>query len=474
MKKSKRIIAAAIALVSALGMAACGGSSSDTQSSSYVDKVEVQATDEIDAIPDDADKEIEWFSYFDINPTKAANEKRTDLTLFESKGGKIKYSQTSSMTKYDQLASRLMSADPPDMFWYEARMTFPANCIKDMFQPIDSIVDFDTPLWSDVKDTAEQFSMNGEHYVAPTKYLPMTVLTYDKSMIEAAQLDDPYELYQDGEWNWNTWYDMMDEYCSGASADEERYGINGWFAPFIFQGTGKSLINYDSENSEYVSNLYDADFEKAADLLYNISKNGMYYFDWIGQSSDAFKKNILFYAMGPWASIDTHTPKDGEEWGMVPVPKNADTDEYYMGLDINAYMWVKGSTKSDAMKCWMECAKLVNTDQSYKDTEKQKFMENNPNWTEDMYDLVYDELVSDKFTFTFEPGNGISTTLSDDNAATNDTKEAVISLLYSSVLRTDENGAQYTWTQLRESYSSTIESELKTFNAEYKKYIGAE
>lgn len=37
-------------------------------------------------------------------------------------------------------------------------------------------------------------------------------------------------------------------------------------------------------------------------MLYDIAKNGMYYPDWVGQAGDAFKKNILFYAMGPWAS----------------------------------------------------------------------------------------------------------------------------------------------------------------------------
>lgn len=41
---------------------------------------------------------------------------------------------------------------------------------------------------------------------------------------------------------------MMSEYVEGAAADEERYGINGWFAPFIFQSTGKTLITYDADN----------------------------------------------------------------------------------------------------------------------------------------------------------------------------------------------------------------------------------
>ena len=142
MKNSKRVIAGAMALLSAVSVASCGSSSGGDSSSSYVDKVKVASTDDIATIPDGSEKELEWLSYFDINPTKKEPEKRTDLTLFEEKGGKIKYSQTSSMNKYDKLAARLMSNNPPDMFWYEQSMTFPANCIKEMFQPVDDIVDF--------------------------------------------------------------------------------------------------------------------------------------------------------------------------------------------------------------------------------------------------------------------------------------------------------------------------------------------
>lgn len=472
MKNTKRILAGVLAIVSACGMIGCGNSGNNNSSSKYEDKVKVDDTDQISAIPDGAETELEWLSYFDINPTKKEPETRTDLDLFQKKGGSIKYDQASSLEKYEKLASRLMSNNPPDMFWYEQKMTFPANCIKDMFQPVDDIVDFDSDLWADVKSTADQFTLNGKHYVAPVKYVNLSVLTYDKDMIEAAQLDDPYELYLDGSWDWNAWYDIMQEYVSGASGDEERYGINGWFAPFIFQSTGKTLISYDAEKKEYVSNIMDADLERAAEMLYSVQKNNLYYPGWIGQASDAFKENILFYAMGPWASWGTHAPKDGDNWAMVPMPKDPNSDTLYTTPEINAYMWVKGSTKSDAMKTWMECAKLVNTDEKYKSVDKEKFFTTNANWTEEMYSVAFEETFTDKYTQMIDPGYGISTELSDDDAATNDTKEAVVAYMYSSVLKTDEDGSQYTWTQLRESYKGTIDSELKTFNEQYKKFIG--
>ena len=479
MRNFKRVLAGTIAFAAVFSVTACGKSSKKDNSSSYKQKVDVANTEDIDnlvqdveAIPDGADGTIKWLSYFDINPTRRVPEKRTDLTLFEEKGGKIEYESCSSIEKYEKLASELMANTPPDMFWYEQKMTFPANCVKEMFQPVDEIVDFDTPLWSDMKGAADQYTLNGQHYVAPITFGALSVLTYDKDMIEAANLDDPYDLYMDGEWDWNTWYDMMTEYCEGASGDEERYGVNGWFAPFIFQSTGKTLIMYDADKDEYVSNLNDPDFTRATDLLYNIKKNDMYNANWIGQASDCFKANTLFYAMGSWASVDSHTPKDGDNWGVVPMPKDPNSDTLYTTVDATAYMWVKGSTKKEAMKCWMECARLVHVQDEYIETEKKKFQETNPNWTEEMYDMAFNEVVSDKYVQLVDPGYGISTALSDDDAATNETLEAIIPYMYTSVMKVDENGAQMTWTQLRETYSATIESELKTFNESYHKFIG--
>ena len=468
MKKIKRAAAGLAALILSVSMASCGSSDKD---SSYVDKVKVEDTNDIKAIPDGAEKELEWLSYFDINPTKAVPEKRSDLTLFENKGGSIKYSQTTSLEVYEKLASRLMSNDPPDMFWYEASMTFPANCVKEMFQPIDSLVNFDDPLWSGVKNMADQYTLNGKHYVAPVNFGACSVITYNKDMVEAAGLEDPYELYMKGEWDWNTWYDIMDEYCQGASEDEERWGINGWFAPFIFHSTGETLIKYDADKDEYVSNLDNPAFERASGVLYNLKKNNLYNSEWIGQASDAFKKNVLFYAMGTWAATGTHGPKEDDRWAVVPMPKDPNADKMYTSIDLNAYMWVKGSGKAEAMKCWMECARIVNTQQTYIETEKEKFMQTNPYWTEEMYTAAFKDVISEKFTQIYDPGYGISTTLSDNGAATNPTKEALIPYMYTSVMKEDEDGVQYTWTQLREMYKGTIDSELKTFNDAYHKYV---
>ena len=475
MKTYKRLLSALAALAFAAAAASCGSSASggsanseEDDLASYEDQVVVEDTEEVDSIPEGAESELEWLSYFDINPSKNSKEKRVDLDLFEKKGGKIKYSATSSMTKYDQLAARLLSNDPPDMFWFEQKMTYPVYCVKGMFQPVDPIVDFDSDLWSDMKDLADKYTLGGEHYVAPVEVSALSVMTYNKDFIEANALDDPYDIYMEGDWTWDEWYRLMQEYVAGGTAEEERYGVNGWFGAFFFQSTGKTLIQYDAEKDEYVSNIMDPDFDRASSLLYDVQKNHMYYPDWIGSATDCFKKNILFYGMGTWAV----SPKEGDNWGIVPMPRDPNSDKLYTTIGLTAYMWVKGSQKNDAMRIWNECARIAATDPQYTEAGKEKFFVTQPYWTEEMYEMANVEPISDKYIKVVDPGYGISTELSNDDAATNPTKEAVIPYMYSSVMKTDDDGKQYTWTQLREMYSATIDSNLKDFNAEYHKFLG--
>ena len=469
MKNLKRIFAALMAFGISLTLIGCQKGSD----SSYDEAIAVPTADEIEAIPEGAEKTLDWCSYYDLNPSSNSEEKYTNVSLFEDKGGKINYiSCGGSVNKYNKLSELILANTPPDIFPYEQKMTFPIGVIKERYQPVDSVVNFNSPLWADVKDTADQFTLNGKHYVAPISFGTLSTLTYDLDVIEEEGLDDPYELYQEGKWDWNAFYDIMKQYKENAEGDEERYGINGWYHPFFFQSTGQTIIKKDPKTGKYVNNIKNPDLERAAEFLYKLTKEGLDNASWIGDAAAAFERDTLFYAMGPWASTGgPHTPKQGERWGVVPIPRDPNSDVQYTSLDIGAYMWVKGSTKKEAIKCWYECSKLAATANEYKEISKKKFFVDNPNWSEEAYQVTYEDVISDKFTKIIDPGYGISTILSDDDAATNLTKEAVIAYLYSSVRKFDDSGTQMTWTQLREKYSSTIDSELKKFNASLQEFV---
>ena len=172
--------------------------------------------------------------------------------------------------------------------------------------------------------------------------------------------------------------------------------------------------------------------------------------------------------MGPWAASDTLTPKDVSNCGIVPIPSDPNADAKYTSVEINAYMWVKGSTKSEAVKTWYECCRIANTDATYRENGKEKFLNANPAWTEDMYQVFLDAS-STEYKQVFDYGYGISGTLSDDNS--NEDGNSITRKLYEFTNKTDDSGHQYTWSELRETYSATVDTELKAINEAIKTYI---
>ena len=221
--KIKRVFASVLALCMAIGISSCGSSDSSSAGESKADaassaadtaesiedesfeeknNVEVEETSEVEKLPEGENSQITYLGENDINPTRSNPEKSTELTLFEQKGGKIIFDRTSNADRFTKLASAIASqSNIPDIFKYEW-LAFPSGVVKGMYQPIDSIVDFSSDLWKSAKETSDQFMLGGEHYVAPIGNIASSMMLYNKAAIDADNLDDPYELYQKGEWNY--------------------------------------------------------------------------------------------------------------------------------------------------------------------------------------------------------------------------------------------------------------------------------
>ena len=468
MKNIKRAFALTLSLMMAFGIAGCGNSSSSAGSSDEsfeaTDNIEVQENKEIADIPDGAEKTILYLGENDLNPTKANPEISTEMKLFQQHGGAIEWHRCTNEGRFDALAKAITAnKDVPDIFNYEW-LSFPAQVVNNMFQPIDEIVDFESPMWKSSKTTADQFVLNNKHYVAPLGYDPSAVITYDKKLVEELGMEDPFELYKKGEWNWTNFKSIMEEYVAGGTAEDERYGINGFFRPHITQQTGKTLVSFDPATSTFSSNLTDPDIDAAQQFLYDLKKENLMLDGWIGSASECFQKNCFFYGMGAWAV----KPGDGDEWGIVPMPQYDKNPQKITTSDMKAFMWVDGSTKKDAVKCWFECYKSARTDPQYEQTNKDKFFENNSNWTEDMYS-VFQDITSDDYFMIFDYAYGVSFKLGDRMQF--DGNQCLTDALYNSSSSEDEDGLQMTWTQVRETYSSTVDSEITTLNKDIEKYI---
>ncbi len=411
---------------------------------------------------------ITWLADYDLNPQNN-QDRSVALSLFEDVyGAKVNYVQTSSTEKYNKLASMILSGDEVDMFPYEWNAV-PNGVAKDQYQPLDPYFDImgvNEGLWDDMEDVIDMFEYNGSHYVMPYIISDPLLITYSRDLMKSAGLEDPYELYLDGEWDWDAMMDMMESFVSGAAEGQTRYGINGWFGQAIIQSTGHTIVNYD--DGVFSNNINDPEIEKAELLMQEIASKKLYDPEWIGYFPD--DKSTLFFAMADWALGASNSKNPDADLMIVPFPKAPDADDNYLCCNFAARMLVKGSQKGEAVAAYIKCERLAATQEEYRELEKQKALivqktaaGNVRSFvTEEQYDALQSYLDPSNMTPMFDFGYGMGERMYGDGDYTYETR-GVMNNLTTALL--EGNEAVDSWAALRDAWTGVIDEEVKRFNS---------
>ena len=475
MNNLKKMLAGIAAVSMMMTAAACGDSSSSSSSENNEhykseDEFAVSADESElkgDTAADISGQEIVWLADYDLNPTNN-NDRSVALSLFEDVyGAKVKFVQADSNEKFSKLATMILSGDEVDMFPYEWDAV-PNGVVKDQYEPLDpyfDLMEIDTDLWSDMEDVIDMFEYNGNHYVVPFAISDPLLITYSRKLMEAEGLDDPYELYENGEWDWNAFMNMMESFVAGAGDGQTRYGINGWFGQAIIQSTGHTVVNY--EDGVFTNNIDDPEIEKAELLMQDIASKHLYYPDWIGNFPD--DQSTLFFAMGDWALGASNAKNPDGDLMVVPFPKSPDADENYLCANFAAKMLIKNSKKGEAVATYIKCERLAATDEEYKEVAKQKALVVEKTAagvvksyvTEEQYDAIQSYLDPSNNTPMFDFGYGMGERMYGDGEYTYETR-GVMNNLTTALL--EGNEAVDSWAALRDAWTGVIDTEIAKFN----------
>lgn len=475
MKNLKRFLAGLISITAMMTAAvSCSGkeSSSSENNEHYksedefavsVDENEIKGENDVDI----SGQTIYWLADYDLNPTNN-NDRSVALSLFEDVyGGKIEYIQTDSNEKLSTLAQRLLSGDPVDMIPYEWD-AIPNGVSKNQYQPLDpyyDILEMDTDLWDDMTDVIDMFEYKDSHYVIPYVLSDPLLITYSRKMMEAEGLDDPRELWEDGEWDWDAMMDMMSQFVSNAPEGTTRYGINGWFGQAVIQSTGHTVVTY--ENGVFANNIDDPEIEKAELLLEEMATKNLYRPDWVGYFPD--DQSTLFFGMANWALGASNAKNEDMDLMIVPFPKSPNADENYLCCNFAAKMLVDKSDKGEAVATYIKCERLAATNEDYKEAAKQKALvvEQTASGvtksfvTEEQYDALQEYLDPDNVTPVFDFGYGMGERMYGSGEYTYETR-GVMDNLEQALL--EGNTAVDSWASLRDAWTGVIDEEVNKFN----------
>lgn len=373
-----------------------------------------------------ANSTVQWFSWYDPFQNYSDDEMMNTgyFTFQERYGGKVDWVEVEWGQRYDGIAALIIGGTPPDLYPGEAN-TFPNFAIKGLYDAVNKYIDYDDPLWRDMKDYAyKYFSLGDNVYMMITGRSYGTVCPYNRRVVNEYGFDDPAELFSNDEWTWDKFYEM----CVGFSdPDANRYALDGWyFYKSLLRGTGSTIVTYDTDTNHFVSNLDLPGFDRAADLLYNLSVNDCMYpwysNGWACRNSSVEGGGVrdglcLFWPVSEWGftgPVDEILSvwgdmKDGELM-FVPMPRDPNGDgTYYLESHPNGYCIVKGCRNPDGVALLVSCMRFKAIDPTVIDIDR-KLLKEVYLWTDEMLDMhdYLTELVntSDKLIMSYDAGMG--------------------------------------------------------------------
>ncbi|MBO4524425.1 ABC transporter substrate-binding protein [Ruminococcus sp.] len=397
---------------------------------------------------------IKWLSDWDINPDGTGKNVPTDLAVFQERyGGTVKYYKCTYENRYDKLAEYINSDEGIDFFYGGNLDAFPNGAIKKIFTSIDDYIDFDSPLWEDVKDLNDSFMWNGKHYMAGVQATGDKVgVIYNRKTVAEAGLEDPADLFAKGEWDWDAFESMLEQYVD---IPNQRYGIDGWWFEFGLMNT-IGIPPISLENGKLISNIGDPSMERVQNWMYELSQKGYVAIGsddlgWTEHPAYIGEGKTLFYPSGLYEFY-----KEKAQWSktfgndvfFVPMPKDPKADEYYIPTGFEAYMFVSGGSNPEGVAKYLDCKRFTHLDENTKALADKQFIEDY-GWTQEMLDMKdsMQELAEEN------PVIDISKGVSDDCGE-----------LLDDSLRKAARGTP--WNETYESIYATVDKYLEKINAE--------
>ncbi len=461
MKKTRAFISALLIAAMSVSFIGCGSTESSSESISYKE-LDSSKREEIhnNAAESDlltGDKlengEIKWLSDWDINPDASGKNVPTDLAVFQERyGGSVKFYQCTYANRYDKLAEYISSDEGIDFFYGGNLDAFPKGAVRGMFAPVDDYIDFSSELWEDVEDLNDSFIWDGKHYVCAVQATGDNVaVVYNRKTVAEAGLEDPAQLYADGNWTWDTFQDMLEKFVD---PDNQKYGIDGWWFEFGLMNT-IGIPPVSLEDGKLVSNIGTPEMERVQNWMYDLYTNnciaiGVGDYGWEAKPSFIGEGKLLFYPVGLYTFYtekEQWTKTYGEDAFFVPMPKDPEADEYYIPTGMEAYMFVAGGSNPEGVAKYLDCKRFVLIDEDTRKIADEQMLEDY-GWTDEMVEMKNSMQELADANPVIDISKGVSTDCGD---------------LLDSSLRLTTRGTP--WSETYDSIAATVQTYLDEINS---------
>lgn len=395
MKRRIKAMAVLLALAAMLSVTGCANRG---------ETAEVTTTENPDK---ELENDVNWDEMADIDSVDAENEEGTgksyvagqkagnvqalcyydivasspDVTeMFAQRyGGTLETTLTTSTEYFDKLGALIASGDSPDLVRYDWE-AYPNGVYKNRYTALDDWLDMDSPLWSGEKSVIESFSYLGKHYYYPSNVQPNYAMIYNKKHIEDNGMKDPVELYNEGNWTWDTFEALLKQWAKNGE-DYIGFTGNAWSSMMFVNTTGVKTIDFTG--TDIINNLHDANVSRTMDWLAGMKKEGYIGNGYIHPGEALVDGKLLFLGMGlQWgyesAQESFYKNSIEGEIAAVPFPRDPKADKYYLAADTFGYMIPAGAVNVQGSVQWILTNRIYETDPEIIAERREEMMDEGP------------------------------------------------------------------------------------------------
>jgi len=277
-------------------------------------------------------------------------------------GAKIQIVYTTWENYRPKLSAAILSGAGADVVYIGAGEK-PTWMMKKMLLPLDKYINFkDKSLWDAVgfRDaTIKFFTWRGRPYAVTNIYNDNVfpyILYYNKEKFELNGLPDPLELYKQGKWTWDAFFNIGKQLTQDTNGDGkiDQWAYATWAVvqPFLYTNDvevvryigGKPVFAMDSPKAY---RAFQAVYEQ--DAKYKMRPP-----DWWNDPQGRFQKGITCMDYwGPWELTGMRQAL-GAKLGIVPFPKGPDSKKKSADMaDDGAWAIASSSKDPELSALWL-------------------------------------------------------------------------------------------------------------------------
>lgn len=346
-------------------------------------------------------------AYGEGNETQAYLNMKTVFKALTGKELKI----TTKVVDWGRLRSTLqtmvVSNNGPDVFSiYNGVGYYLRN--KNLTRDIRDYINMNDAAFKDLKDPSEVMFYKGQLTgFVTTGDLGTAGFVYNKTLIDRAGLDDPWELYTAGKWTIAKFLEYVEELTVDQNHDgtAEVFGVS--MAPEALFGmalsSGEDLVKFNADGS-VSNNLRSATFTRWAKYAREITAMGSYDTESWTRGTRFAQGKVAFCQGNIWLQFQNANilkMKKAGKVGWVPYPMDINQKVHWLSSENTVWFLPKNSKNPEGGAAYLYAMRYaeLNPNAKLEKEEKAKYL-NEYAFTEQEWQFIHNEL---KLPFTVKP-----------------------------------------------------------------------